>query len=197
MVNLCLRVIRANAGSTQFDHICELGNGLGRRLSSLCQLLLTGSCAGHQHLCVLNQSFSRLQNVFPETEKERLNKGEKDIKKINCVRTAVKRTHILLHISFNMKGISSWKLVQTLGGLLRLYNKSCQLFSFLKLTKEIIAAAEFLLLFWGSCVSYARRLSDSVFFHRVPRLLIYTSKILQWDTVKRHKQPSVRNYNDN
>lgn len=98
MVNLCLRVIRANAGSTQFDHICELGNGLGRRLSSLCQLLLTGSCAGHQHLCVLNQSFSRLQNVFPETEKERLNKGEKDIKNQLCENCCEKDTHIAAHL---------------------------------------------------------------------------------------------------
>ena len=71
VADLCLGVIRADAGSPQFDHICELGNGFGRRLGCLRQLVLTRGCSRHQHLCVLDQSFGCLQYVFPEKEDEK------------------------------------------------------------------------------------------------------------------------------
>lgn len=67
--NLCLRVIGADAGCSQFDNISELGDGFGRRLGGLGQLVLTRSSSRHKHLGVLYQGFGRLQDIFPGSRK--------------------------------------------------------------------------------------------------------------------------------
>lgn len=61
---LGLWVFRTKAGSTQFDHISQFGDGEHRGLGSLGQFLLTGSGTGHQQLGVFHQSLGCLQDVF-------------------------------------------------------------------------------------------------------------------------------------
>lgn len=64
--HLCLGVLRAHAGRSQFDHLSELGDGLGGGLGSLGQLFLAGRGSGDQQLGVLHQRLGCLQDALPE-----------------------------------------------------------------------------------------------------------------------------------
>lgn len=63
--HLCLRALGAHAGGSHLDHLGQLGDGLGRGVSSLGQFLLAGCGSSNQQLGVLHQRFGRLQDALP------------------------------------------------------------------------------------------------------------------------------------
>lgn len=63
--HLCLWAFRAHAGGSQFDHLCQLGDGFGRGVGSLGQFLLAGCGSSNQQLGVLHQGFGCLQDALP------------------------------------------------------------------------------------------------------------------------------------
>lgn len=64
--HLCLGALRAHAGRSQFDHLSELGDGLGWGLGRLGQFLLAGCCSSNQQLGVLHQRLGCLQDALPD-----------------------------------------------------------------------------------------------------------------------------------
>ena len=64
--HLCLRVLRTHTGRSQFDHLSELGDGLGWGLGGLGQFLLAGRGTSDQQLSVLHQRLGCLQDALPE-----------------------------------------------------------------------------------------------------------------------------------
>lgn len=63
--HLCLWAFRTHAGGSQFDHLCQLGDGFGRGVGSLGQFLLAGCGSSNQQLGVLHQGFGCLQDALP------------------------------------------------------------------------------------------------------------------------------------
>lgn len=64
--HLCLRVLRTHTGRSQFDHLSELGDGLGWGLGGLGQFLLAGRSTSNQQLGVLHQRLGCLQDALSE-----------------------------------------------------------------------------------------------------------------------------------
>lgn len=63
--HLCLRALWTHTGGSQFDHLSQLGDGLGRGVGSLGQFLLARCGSSNQQLGVLHQRFGRLQDALP------------------------------------------------------------------------------------------------------------------------------------
>lgn len=63
--HLCLRALCTHTGGSQFDHLSQLGDGLGRGVGSLGQFLLARCGSSNQQLGVLHQRFGCLQDALP------------------------------------------------------------------------------------------------------------------------------------